>query len=76
MTKKIIAGAVAFCAAACLTVTAFAAYCRYPHERMMATAPAAQKAVDEALKIMPKDRATSILAEFGWRTSHYIGKEL
>lgn len=54
----------------------FATYCRYPHERMMALALAAQKAVDEALKIMPKDRAMSILAEFGWRTSHYIGKDL
>lgn len=54
----------------------FATYCRYPHERMMAMALAAQKAVDEALKFMPKDRAMSILAEFGWRTSHYIGKEL
>lgn len=54
----------------------FATYCRYPHERMMAMALAAQKAVDEAVKFMPKDRALSILAEFGWRTSHYIGKEL
>lgn len=54
----------------------FATYCRYPHERMMAMALAAQKAVDEAVKFMPKDRAMSILAEFGWRTSHYIGKEL
>lgn len=54
----------------------FATYCRYPHERMMAMALAAQKAVDETLKFMPKDRAMSILAEFGWRTSHYIGKEL
>lgn len=54
----------------------FATYCRYPHERMMAMALAAQKAVDEAAKLMPKDRAMSILAEFGWRTSHYLSKEL
>lgn len=53
----------------------FATYCRYPHERMMAMALAAQRAVDEAVKFMPKERAMSILAEFGWRTSHYIGKE-
>lgn len=54
----------------------FATYCRYPHERMVAMALAAQRAVEEAVKVMPKERAMSILAEFGWRTSHYIGKEL
>lgn len=53
----------------------FATYCRYPHERMMAVALAAQRAVDEAVNIIPKERAMSILAEFGWRTSHHIGTE-
>lgn len=54
----------------------FATYCRYPHERMMAVALAAQRAVSQAEGIVPKDKAMSILAEFGWRTSHYIGREL
>lgn len=54
----------------------FGTYCRYPHERMMAMALAAQRAVDEAVNFMPKERAMAILAEFGWRTSHYIGTEL
>lgn len=54
----------------------FGTYTRYPVERMMAMACAAQKAVKMAEELMPKDRAMAILAEFGWRTSHYIGTEI
>lgn len=54
----------------------FGTYTRYPVERMMAMACAAQKAVKMAEELMPKDRAMAILAEFGWRTSHYIRTEI
>lgn len=54
----------------------FGTYTRYPVERMFAMAIAAQKAVKMAQELMPKERAMAILAEFGWRTSHYIGTEI
>ncbi|MGN0538174.1 MAG: hypothetical protein ACI4M3_09390 [Acutalibacteraceae bacterium] len=54
-------------------------YCRYPHERLMAYAFATQRAIKtvQSNKILgvdknPSDRAADILAEYGWRTAHYI----
>lgn len=54
----------------------FEVYCRYPQERMLAFAMAAQKAVEHASSVITpngKETALSILAEYGWRTSHFIG---
>ena len=54
----------------------FEVYCRYPQERMLAFAIAAQLAVEQACSVIPqngKETALSILAEYGWRTSHFIG---
>lgn len=49
----------------------FDVYCRFPYERMLAYAIAAQNAVNQVETVMPKEKAMSILAEYGWRTSHY-----
>lgn len=51
----------------------FDVYCRYPQERMLAWSVAAQTAVDKAREIIGLDTAMNIIAEFGWRTSHYVG---
>lgn len=51
----------------------FELYCRYPQERMLAFAMTAQLAVEQAEKIIEKETALSILAEYGWRTSHFVG---
>lgn len=50
----------------------FKTYCRFPHERMVAFAVAAQKAVEQAAGVIPKNKAMSIISEYGWRTSHYM----
>jgi len=49
----------------------FNVYCRFPYERMLAFAIASQNAVNQMESVMPKEKAMSILAEYGWRTSHY-----
>lgn len=51
-------------------------YCRFPQERMLAVAFAAQKAINEFVNqhVMDKEKAASIFSEYGWRTSHYWGK--
>ncbi|MDE6733650.1 MAG: hypothetical protein K2J77_12360 [Oscillospiraceae bacterium] len=51
----------------------FELYCRYPQDRMLAFAIAAQLAVEQAAKIIEKETALSLLAEYGWRTSHFVG---
>lgn len=51
----------------------FEIYCRYPQDRMFAFAIAAQLAVEQAAKIIEKETALSILAEYGWRTAHFVG---
>lgn len=51
----------------------FKVFCRYPQERMLAWAMAAQLAVEQASKVIEKETALSILAEYGWRTSHFVG---
>ncbi len=51
----------------------FELYCRYPQDRMLAFAMAAQLAVEQAEKIIEKETALSILAEYGWRTAHFVG---
>lgn len=54
----------------------FDVYCRYPQERMLAWAIAAQTAVEQASSVITpngKETALSILAEYGWRTSHFFG---
>lgn len=51
----------------------FEIYCRYPQERMIAFAMAAQLAVEKAREIIGLDTAMSIISEYGWRTSHYFG---
>lgn len=53
--------------------TTFKVFLRYPQERMLAWAFAAQLAVDKAREIVGLDTAMNILSEFGWRTSHFIG---
>lgn len=56
--------------------TTFKIFCRYPQERMLAFAMAAQLAAMQASSVISpdgKETALSILAEYGWRTSHYIG---
>ncbi len=52
-------------------------YCRFPQERMLAVAFAAQKAINELVvnqHVIDKEKAASIISEYGWRTSHYWGK--
>ena len=51
-------------------------YCRFPQERMIAAAFAAQKAIKELeiQNVMKKETAALVFAEYGWRTSHYWGK--
>ena len=51
----------------------FELYCRYPQERMLAFAMAAQLVVEQAGEVIAKETALSILAEYGWRTSHFVG---
>lgn len=56
--------------------TTFKVFCRYPQERMLAWAVAARLAVEQASSVIApdgKETALSILAEYGWRTSHFIG---
>ena len=48
------------------------AYTRYPLERVIAYAFAAVELIRQAEKAMSKERALEIIAEYGWRTSHYI----
>lgn len=50
-------------------------YCRFPQERMIAVALAAQKAINEVVNqhVIEKEKAASIISEYGWRTSHYWG---
>lgn len=54
----------------------FMTYCRFPQERMLAVAFAAQNAVKQIVSqnILDKEKAASIIAEYGWRTSHHWGK--
>ncbi len=49
----------------------FNVYCRFPYERMLAFAIASQNAVNQMESVISKEKAMSILAEYGWRTSHY-----
>lgn len=49
----------------------FNVYCRFPYERMLAFAIAAQNAMKQVKSVMPEEKAMSILSEYGWRTSHY-----
>ena len=44
----------------------------YPVERMMAYAFAANRVITQTSDQFPKETAMSLLAEFGWRTSHFI----
>jgi len=39
---------------------------------MLGFALAAQKAVKQAESVISKETAFSILAEFGWKTAHYL----
>ena len=53
-------------------------FCLYPQERMIAWSIAAQLAVEQASKVISPDgfkTAMSIIAEYGWRTSHFIGEK-
>ena len=47
-------------------------YTRYPLERVVAYALAAVELIRQSEKAMKKERALEILAEYGWRTSHFI----
>lgn len=44
----------------------------YPVERMMAYAFVASRVITQTGDQFPKEAAMSLLAEFGWRTSHFI----
>ena len=50
----------------------FATFTRFPNERPMAYAFAAITAIEKVGAVCPKEKALSVLAEYGWRTSHYI----
>lgn len=54
----------------------FAVYCRYPQERMLAFAAALQQALKPVTDSALKAEWLRVAAEYGWRTSHYIGMEL
>lgn len=45
---------------------------RFPHERPMAYACAAQQAIKQFSQVLPKEEALTILAEYGWRTAHIM----
>lgn len=47
-------------------------YTRYPLERSMAYSFAAAELIRKAGGAFPKEKALEILAEYGWRTSHFI----
>ncbi len=49
-------------------------YCRFPYERMLSVALAAQLAIKDCAGVLPKDVAMRYIREYGWRTAHYIGK--
>ena len=49
-------------------------YCFSPQERLIAFAVAAQKVVKQAEVIMEKERALDIIADYGWRTAHFLSK--
>lgn len=54
----------------------FKTFCLYPQERMVAWSIAAQLAAEQASKVISPDgfkTAMSIISEYGWRTSHFIG---
>lgn len=56
----------------------FKTFCLYPQERMIAWSIAAQLAVEQASKVISPDgfnTAMSIISEYGWRTSHFIGEK-
>lgn len=53
----------------------FAVYCRYPQERMLSFASALQQALKPVGDEVLKAELLAIVAEYGWRTSHYIGTE-
>lgn len=50
-------------------------YCFSQQERMLAFAIAAQKAVQQSEQIMTKQKALAIVADFGWRMSHYLTRK-
>lgn len=55
----------------------FKTFCVYPQERMIAWSIAAQLAVEQASKVITPDgfkTAMSIISEYGWKTSHFIGQ--
>lgn len=52
----------------------FDVYCRFPYERMLSVALAAQLAIKDCAGVLPKDVALRYIREYGWRTAHYIGK--
>lgn len=41
---------------------------------MLAVAFTAQKAINELAENNVMEKAALIIAEYGWRTSHYLGK--
>lgn len=49
-------------------------FTRFPYERMLAFALAAQRAIDAAGGVIDKEKALDIIMHFGWKTSHYIGR--
>ena len=50
----------------------FSVYTRFPQERMLAYAIAAQQAVVQTDGVLEWDTALGILSEYAWKTSHYI----
>lgn len=56
--------------------TTYRTFCLYPQERMVAWSIAAQLAVEQASRVISPngfETAMSIISEYGWRTSHFIG---
>ena len=50
----------------------FTLYTRFPYERVASYAFAARSAIKQVSSVLDTNKAMSILAEYGWRTSHYI----
>ncbi|MBR1862594.1 MAG: hypothetical protein IJ806_00700 [Ruminococcus sp.] len=50
-----------------------AVFTRFPAERMLSFAIAVQQALEQTDKVMDRREAMKIVAEYGWRTSHFIG---
>jgi hypothetical protein len=54
-----------------VTAPSLSLFCRYPYERLIAYNIAAQILISQAAGVIEEKTALRILAEYGWKTSHF-----